>query len=206
MLKYKSITIATCQNFPLFVNCVMNNLRVDVDLLIISDPTVYFSIFVNFVKRHLNGNISWKKHESSVHIGEKVSCKECGRTVSDKNNLQRHIQNVHLKTRKYSCNQCEKFYFWKKALDMHKERIHDNKYNCNTCDFQSTTVSHIKRHKESVHEGIRYECHLCEGKFKEKGSLRKHIESIHNLKKYQISSLARKIRMWHMWPQDISKK
>ena len=53
-----------------------------------------------------------KKHESSVHIGEKVSCKECGRTVSDKNNLQRHIQNVHLKTRKYSCNQCEKFFFF----------------------------------------------------------------------------------------------
>ena len=101
------------------------------------------------------------------------------------------------KTRKYSC---EKFYFWKKALDMHKERIHDNKYNCNTCDFQSTTVSHIKRHKESVHEGIRYECHLCEVKFKEKGSLRKHIESIHNLTKFPYTicnkEFSQKAALW----------
>lgn len=53
------------------------------------------------------------------HNGQKALCGICGKFLSDKNNLNKHHQSVHLKQKKHSCHLCDKRYDSTYRLKIH---------------------------------------------------------------------------------------
>ena len=99
-----------------------------------------------------------KRQIGSVHEGRKsFKCDICNYSCSDKTNLKRHSESVHVYT-------------------------HEGKkqFKCDICDFRCSHKHHLKRHIESVHEKTKpFECDICKYSCSDKANLKRHIESVH---------------------------
>ena len=54
-------------------------------------------------------------------------CKECGKTMTEKNNMKRHIE-THVKGMSFICLLCDKTCKSSNALNVHKSRMHKTTY------------------------------------------------------------------------------
>lgn len=100
-------------------------------------------------------------------------CEECSKLI-EKNRMEGH-QNKHKNYRPYICDICEKAFYCKLLLRLHRTSIHTGQEKtCDVCDktFPSTRslYSHKLRHKNSD----RYNCLYCERKFNNANSLKRH--------------------------------
>ena len=80
------------------------------------------------------------RHRENVHRGYKnFSCDKCDRKFTDKRDLKRHHDAVHLnikQTKLYSCNYCVKTFKFKKHLDSHRVTDHDGQNFTESPDTQ----------------------------------------------------------------------
>lgn len=88
-------------------------------------------------------------------------CSVCMKMV-EKNRMEGHI-NKHNEIRPYSCPECQKEFYCRQLLRIHRKSIHTNtRIACEVCQktFPSTRAlySHNLRHRNVD----RYECELCE--------------------------------------------
>jgi hypothetical protein len=125
-----------------------------------------------------------KKLDTSMEKGKEIyqkllqKCLICGKMI-EKNRMEGHI-NKHNNLRPYSCTECNKEFYCKQLLRLHKTSIHTNiKVKCEICDklFPSARAlySHNLRHKNEN----RYVCSLCDKKFNNSNSLKRHM-AIHS--------------------------
>ncbi|KAG5684770.1 hypothetical protein PVAND_013983 [Polypedilum vanderplanki] len=131
----------------------------------------------NFVKK---SETSSEGREKGKEIYQKLlqKCHICGKQI-EKNRLEGHI-NKHNNIRPFKCNECEKTFYCKQLLRLHKSSIHTNiKVKCDQCDkfFPSARAlyAHTLRHKNQD----RYVCEMCEKKFNNSNSLKRHM-AIHS--------------------------
>ncbi|XP_069465748.1 zinc finger and BTB domain-containing protein 6 [Ambystoma mexicanum] len=78
-------------------------------------------------------------------------CLECGKTFTQKKNLNRHIRG-HMGIRPFQCVVCMKTFTAKSTLQDHMN-IHsgDRPYKCSCCDMDFKHKSALKKHLNSVH-------------------------------------------------------
>ena len=99
-------------------------------------------------------------------------CQECGKVLSDKDNLQKHMRNMHIAggNKKYPCPICKKMYL---HLSLHM-KIHTGDHK-KTCPICNKPFSALKNHM-LTHEAGRpmYTCTECNKSFTEMGNLKRH--------------------------------
>lgn len=123
-------------------------------------------------KSTLNKHIL-KKHSETPQ--PKCSCEFCGREYLFAGQVQEHIKRDHLKQRPHVCPTCNKTFYKKHDLSVHR-RTHtkEKPYICVTCNKTFSHISHIIRH-ERIHNGVRpYKCSDCGREFVQSNSLKAH--------------------------------
>ena len=118
----------------------------------------------------------------------------CDATRGSHQAMKDHVDSVHLKTKKYSCEDCDYKCALKQCLISHMRGIHGKGRPLMQCPFDGCHVkrlskSAIQLHVDSVHLKIKkHFCHLCEYKSCDSNSLNIHLRGVHNYGgKYQCS-------------------
>merc|ERR1712126_35314 len=100
-------------------------------------------------------NIKIKKEaierEEVTENTKKRDCDKCGKSFCSIQNLQRHINGVHLGV----------------------------KFNCTKCDQSFSQQSNLKCHIESVHDKTRYQCKICSFSIARKLRMIEHLDQEH---------------------------
>ena len=83
-------------------------------------------------------------------------------------NLRSHVRGVHQQEKRYSCDYCEKKYFFKSELLKHVDNMHEKKtkFKCEKCDKSFTHRQSLKKHNYEMHDGTKsYQCSKCDKSF-----------------------------------------
>ena len=108
-------------------------------------------------------------------------CEICGKILSRKDILNRHIASVHKKI-KYPCPHCSYIANRKDYLKRHINEVHLNlrTYICEFCGERFNQSGTMNRHIVTVHKKEKnYECHDCDSVFSRKDQLQRHIRAVH---------------------------
>ena len=89
---------------------------------------------------------------TSTENETRYNCKECGKQMTNKSNLNAHIRAIH-------------------------EGI---KHPCGQCQYEATSKGHLAQHRRAVHEGIKYPCGQCQHEATSKGDLARHRRAVHD--------------------------
>jgi len=118
----------------------------------------------------------------------------CDATRTSHQAMKDHVESVHLKSKKYSCDECDYKCALKQCLISHMRGIHGKgrpMLECpyEGCDIKRLSKSAIQLHVDSVHLKIKkHFCHLCEYKSCDSNSLNIHLRGVHNFGgKYECS-------------------
>lgn len=130
-------------------------------------------IFEHTMKRHVE-----------YHSSQVVSkCAICGKEMTTKRLLQRHIKNMHSEVELIDCHLCHQKFKAKVSLRKHIRIFHPEKphlsIQCEVCKkmiFEYRVVRHMKNHSQNevCH------CHPCRKEFASKKSLIRHMERKHS--------------------------
>lgn len=108
-------------------------------------------------------------------------CEICGKILSRKDLLGRHIKSVHQKI-EYPCPDCSYVASRKDHLKRHIGEVHLNLrlYICEFCGMKFNQSGTMNRHIVTVHMKERnYECPDCDSVFSRKDQLQRHIRAVH---------------------------
>lgn len=80
---------------------------------------------------------------------DQMFCTECEKTMTTRNAARTHIEMVHLKIRKFTCEMCDKEFYLKKDFNDHT-RIHtaETPFPCTMCDKRFRTTSMLNEHRK----------------------------------------------------------
>ncbi|KAJ3854698.1 hypothetical protein EV368DRAFT_63060 [Lentinula lateritia] len=77
---------------------------------------------------------------------------------ADKQRLKRHIENTHLKIRRFSCLYCDQKFGQRTALQVHTatKHTHDTPFKCpfDGCNIAYNDSARLHRHKKQVHNYV----------------------------------------------------
>lgn len=110
-----------------------------------------------------------------------VECDICNKTLSSRNSLREHRITVHLKNGRFPCNECEKRFTNRRALQIHRV-IHtkERNYVCELCGSTHKRPRELKLHMRDMHsEHQTYRCDVCFKCFKQKSHLKMHCFTEH---------------------------
>lgn len=142
-----------------------------------------------------------KKDSHSLGTKDRHKCHICGMVCSDSRRLRLHLENVHLRTTRMSCDLCPKFFFTKEAIKQHVKAHSKKRFVCNICDYKTARKGHMIRHKQShdkiisksqlelddlvkkgnegQHWNEPHACTFCQKVFTCRKSLKTHLQSFH---------------------------
>jgi len=107
-------------------------------------------------------------------------CTTCDKAFSLKGHLTRHVEQVHKKIHKHTCQQCDKVFTG--HLDRHFKEVHQQlkPHKCNECGKEFGRAEVLKRHINQVHRGMKpFECNECGKEFGQATNLKGHINQVH---------------------------
>uniref|UniRef100_A0ABD2XH79 Protein krueppel n=1 Tax=Trichogramma kaykai TaxID=54128 RepID=A0ABD2XH79_9HYME len=115
-----------------------------------------------------------------MHKDERLSvCHVCGKSFRSDGDVKRHINDVHLKLKRHSCEYCGRAFAAKATKDAH-QRIHtgEKPFLCSQCPRRFRSINLLGVHKK-VHENHRpFGCAYCPKTFRSKQKVQVH-ESVH---------------------------
>uniref|UniRef100_A0A1B0CGC8 Putative zn finger n=1 Tax=Lutzomyia longipalpis TaxID=7200 RepID=A0A1B0CGC8_LUTLO len=141
------------------------------------------------------------KHQGIHTTVKKNVCPICGQEYSTKQNLRRHIEDIHEKVKKakgkdsYSCNQCDmtfkNHYFLTKHRAVH---LVSKKNVCTHCNQVYSTKQNLRRHIEDIHEKLRnHLCTICGKGFAQITTLKSHY-NVHSKIKFQCDICGKRFK------------
>jgi uncharacterized Zn-finger protein len=110
------------------------------------------------------------RHIQSVHNKIRFVCtfQGCDKSYCYKHNLNNHIKSFH-EGQEHRCDQCGKVLSTKAVLKRHVQTVHsdERKFVCsfNNCGKSFNQKSDLNTHIKSAHEGVRYPCSVCDKSF-----------------------------------------
>ena len=118
--------------------------------------------------------------------GKPFSCHSCEKHFPSKQNLNKHVDAVHLKLKPFSCTLCDKSFAEKENLTKHINAIHRKlkPFSCSLCDKSFTRNNLLTAHIAAVHNKLKkFFCTLCDKSFAKEPNLNKHIDVVHHNRK-----------------------
>ena len=148
----------------------------------------------------------YKNQSSSTHIyhshenqeenhSKEYSCDICGKKISHKWGLKKHVSIVHEKLRPHKCEICSKSFSKKDWLKNHIITVHERRrdYHCNECEKRYGTMPELRKHIKMKHtynndvigktKNKDFQCDRCPKSYSEARSLRNHIHQVHEGRK-----------------------
>ena len=128
-------------------------------------------------------------HLETIHLKTiKFSCDICPFTSAQKVNLETHVARVHNDEVKDSqCPDCGK-YFRKYDLKNHINRVHTTKrFQCSQCVFAAKSKKYLLEHEQAIHLNLKIDCPYCDHKASTRTNLRTHIKSLHEHMKFKCN-------------------
>lgn len=136
-------------------------------------------------------------------------CKSCDKIFANAYRLQRHSNNVHIKTKKkpYQCEMCQTFYVLKSKLIAHMEAKHSQsageaqppppsstitEYKCDYCTKSFFRRKTLVRHAKTHEQFKRHQCTHCDRAFSLTVQLTEHIALKHMNVKPHICHICQK--------------
>ncbi|XP_042291827.1 zinc finger protein 233-like [Thunnus maccoyii] len=104
------------------------------------------------------------------------SCSECGKRLSQKGTLRRHVRKVHRREKPFTCSVCNGNFSQAVTLEQHM-RIHtgEKPFSCSVCAKKFTQKRNLKCHM-TVHTGEKpFSCSVCAKRFTQKRILKGHM-------------------------------
>ncbi|CAD5111291.1 DgyrCDS612 [Dimorphilus gyrociliatus] len=126
----------------------------------------------------LTNNANQAHDDGGLIVLDKLTSKG----FSWKRDLKRHISDVHLKLKPFTCDKCGKSFAQKSKLKAHISSFHEGNrpYKCETCNIAFSLKKDLNRHISGVHMNIRpFKCDVCQKSFGRKIHLERHTSSIH---------------------------
>ena len=141
-------------------------------------------------------------------------CGICGMTLSNRNNLKRHVKyhtgerpfhchicsknfvlnshlrdhmRIHTGERPFTCGVCGRGFAQKSSLGRHTRQVHtgERPVQCTVCGKSFGQMSKVKDHMR-IHTGEKpFLCYICDRSFRQKYGLKRHIVTIHNGKHHK---------------------
>ena len=122
-----------------------------------------------------------------------LQCDECDQVFTKKKNKYRHMRTVHLKSRIYDCDLCEKSFDRSDTVKKHRIEVHDPdpeedrsacnhcgddenqpEIPCKKCNEDFCKSRQLKKHEKTDH----LECIICSQTFSRKVYLQAHISRV----------------------------
>ena len=130
-------------------------------------------------------NGALKNHKDSIHLNKTFQCSSCDYKATFNANLRRHIKLVHEGRKSvHPCKECTKSYSTSNHLQRHVNSAHKKiKYSCTICDiFEFRSETGLKTHILVAHEkgGRSFKCEACGQAFHYKSVLTSHMKSLHS--------------------------
>ena len=116
----------------------------------------------------------------AVHgIGDRFKCDQCEKDYSTKVALQLHIKSHNSCPQK--CNQCGNIYSSVANLNTHISNMHSEKrFECDDCEKMFSTIGNLNSHKKHVHSLKSFKCDQCKYRSTTNSNLKRHIKWVHN--------------------------
>ncbi|XP_015112534.1 uncharacterized protein LOC107038138 [Diachasma alloeum] len=111
------------------------------------------------------------------------ACDQCERTFPLRQALQLHMQRAH-RDRNYKCTICDRMFFSKYDLQKHMTtHSTDKPHVCTICNKSFTRANLLQRHEKIHREDMRYACPHCDREFFTPEELEKHEDTSHKTAK-----------------------
>ena len=128
-----------------------------------------------------------RQHMNNSHSQKMLSCQFCDKTFARNDHMQKHIQGVHLKERKYICQHCNKGYTSHGAMLQHIGKSHlEKNFSCQKCSRKFATNVRLQIHiQETSLQQNKFVCEICTERFPTESALSEHSVKTHKIKSWQ---------------------
>lgn len=119
------------------------------------------------------------KAHMKTHSAVKVhACTSCDYSATTRVGLQRHVDRIHLKVRKFECSICGKLFVSQPDRKLHMLRHYKIKpVQCDLCPMRFYSTRELRKHK-FAHSGQKpHRCDDCDVAFAYVESLRRHVSA-----------------------------
>ncbi|KAH3862911.1 PR domain zinc finger protein 15-like [Dreissena polymorpha] len=127
-----------------------------------------------------------KQHVKHAHLitSKQFTCNICQTKFKAFGSLKQHVEAVHKKSRVFTCQHCNKHFFFNSQLNRHL-KIHGQndvqKFSCNICNKEFRFKHNLKRHNETLHsvQLEKWHCSYCGKGFHTKYGMISHVKLQH---------------------------
>lgn len=134
-----------------------------------------------------------------IHSEKQTSmCDLCGKKFHLVTRLKLHIENVHMKLKKFNCNICDMKFKYKVNLLEH-QNVHTNTrpFMCDVCGKSFKQSASLAVHKIFHTDVFPFVCQYCRKKFRRKSDLKVHLWIHTGEKPHKCLHCSRGFRLKH---------
>ncbi|XP_065340809.1 zinc finger protein Xfin-like [Cloeon dipterum] len=139
-------------------------------------------------------------HQKNVHGQTEpksiiLKCEKCSFSTFKRSRIIKHLSAIHFKetrTREWMCEICDKMFFEKEHLKLHRKIHFPKELQCGVegCGFKASQPSVLKKHQQNMHEEGSFKCETLNCSFvaATKFGMKRHSQ-IHDIEKTEACDL-----------------
>ena len=123
---------------------------------------------------------AYDKHKQGMHEGIVTKCKVCDKTFSFRENMLRHLRQVHTDLKPFGCKQCKRYFGDSSNLQRHIRMVHlKTRIPCQICQRSCLDRGDLSRHITEKHAKPLM-CQACKIDFQSLYGLNVHLNKVHS--------------------------